>query len=279
MQILKVFISWSGDRSRLVGELLDQWLQCVLQAVNPWMSSKDIDRGSLWFSEITDQLKDTTIGIICLTKSNKDKPWILFEAGALAKGLSSSRVCTLLIDLVPTDIQDPLAQFNHTLPVKDGIWQLTRTLNSALLDKGLKEKILEQVFETYWPQFIEQFDGIIAKTDGLSAEPEKRPNEEILIELLSATRNIDKRIRYIENQNRHDIRSDIRGDNRNEFRNDIVPRLYTKKEQIALRDEIERRIVNYSNTGIELDKIFEMFKEVLSPEQIKSIIEQNININ
>lgn len=71
---MKVFLSWSGDRSKAVAELLDEWIQCVIQAVDPWMSSKDIDRGSLWFSEITDQLQNTSIGIICLTQDNKNKP-------------------------------------------------------------------------------------------------------------------------------------------------------------------------------------------------------------
>ncbi|MGL6401348.1 toll/interleukin-1 receptor domain-containing protein [Aeromonas hydrophila] len=113
---MKVFLSWSGERSRLVATLLDEWLRCVLQAIRPWISTKDIDRGALWFNEIQDQLQDTTTGIICLTQENKERPWILFEAGALAKGLSTSRVCTLLVDLKPSDIKDPLAQLNHTLP-------------------------------------------------------------------------------------------------------------------------------------------------------------------
>ncbi|WP_329611204.1 toll/interleukin-1 receptor domain-containing protein [Plesiomonas shigelloides] len=150
---LNVFLSWSGDRSKAVAELLDTWLQCVIQAVDPWMSSKDIDRGSLWFSEINDQLQNTTIGIICLTQENKTKPWILFEAGALAKGLSNSRVCTFLIDLEPTDVGTPLSQFNHTFPTQEGLWELVRTLNNSLKDKALKEKTLELVFETYWPKF------------------------------------------------------------------------------------------------------------------------------
>ena len=147
---MNIFLSWSGERSRAVSDLLDEWLQCVIQAVEPWMSSKDIDRGTLWFSEISDQLQNTSIGIICLTKDNLEKPWILFEAGALAKGLKNTRVCTFLIDLEPNDVGTPLSQFNHTLPNKAGLWALVRTLNNALQDKGLKEKTLEQVFETYW---------------------------------------------------------------------------------------------------------------------------------
>lgn len=42
--------------------------------------------------KLSPNVTDTSIGIICLTKDNRTKPWILFEAGALAKGLSSSRV-------------------------------------------------------------------------------------------------------------------------------------------------------------------------------------------
>src|SRR5690349_13640049 len=116
---MKVFISWSGARSRAVAELLNDWLKCVLQALRPWLSTQDIDRGALWFTEIHGQLNDTSIGIVCLTQENKNRPWILFESGALAKGLSTSRVCTLLIDLEPSDLDDPLAQFNHTFPRKD----------------------------------------------------------------------------------------------------------------------------------------------------------------
>lgn len=202
---MRVFISWSGERSKAVGELLDDWLQCVLQAINPWMSSKDIDRGSFWFSEINDQLKDATIGIICLTQDNKEKPWILFEAGALAKGLSSSRVCTFLVDLSPADIEDPLAQFNHTMPDKEGVWSLVRTLNNALGEKALKEKVLEKVFETYWPQFNEEFNKILSETPQVT-KVVKRKIDDILNELLYVTRSMEKRIRAIEYQKQVDER-------------------------------------------------------------------------
>src|SRR5579863_2173184 len=125
---MKVFISWSGERSRQVAELLEGWLKCVIQGVSPWVSTKNIDRGSLWFAEISDQLASTVTGIVCLTKENFNKPWILFEAGALAKGLTSNRVCTFLIDLQATDLQNPLAQFNHTLPTKQGLFSLVQTI-------------------------------------------------------------------------------------------------------------------------------------------------------
>ena len=194
---MQVFISWSGDRSRAVAELLDDWIQCVLQAVRPWMSSKDIDRGSLWFSEISDQLKDTTIGVVCLTKDNLNKPWILFESGALAKGLTSTRVCTFLIDLETTDINNPLAQFNHTLPNKDGLYELVRTLNSSLGENSLREKVLEQVFNTYWPQFEDGFAKALKENPAGEHTP-PRTEEDILSEVLRTVRTLDRRVRSIE---------------------------------------------------------------------------------
>ena len=194
---MKVFISWSGDRSMQVAELLNNWIQCVIQAIDPWISSKDIDRGALWFSEISDQLSNTSIGIVCLTKENKNKPWILFETGALAKGLASSRVCTFLIDLKPNDLQNPLAQFNHTLPEKDSMWNLVCTINSALKEKSLKKSILGDVFETYWEQFETKFNQIISTTPQKEVE-EERNDTDILSEVLSTVRTFDRRLRNIE---------------------------------------------------------------------------------
>lgn len=194
---MKVFISWSGNRSRAAAELLSDWIKCVLQATRPWLSTRDIDRGALWFSEISDQLKDTTVGVVCLTQENKNKPWILFESGALAKGLSSNRVCTFLVDLKPTDVEDPLAQFNHTLPDREGLWQLVKTLNSSLATSGLDERILEQVFGTYWPQFEDRFKNLL-KLHPAHEKAEPRSEENLLAEILENTRFLSQRVRGLE---------------------------------------------------------------------------------
>lgn len=194
---MKVFLSWSGNRSKEVANLLSEWLCCVIQAARPWISTRDLDRGSLWFGEINDQLKDTSVGIICLTQENKARPWILFEAGALAKGLSTSRVCTLLVDLDPKDIEDPLAQFNHTFPTCDSIYGLVKTLNSTLGANGLDIRVLDQVFKTYWPQFEEKFKSILEQTE-THAPTKPRPKEDVLGEILENTRLMSSRIRKLE---------------------------------------------------------------------------------
>ncbi len=252
---MQVFISWSGDRSRAVAELLDDWMQCVLQAVRPWMSSKDIDRGSLWFSEITDQLKETKIGVICLTKDNQIKPWILFESGALAKGLSSARVCTFLIDLEPTDVGNPLAQFNHTMPTKDGLYELVRTLNSSLGEHALREKVLEQVFDTYWPQFEDGFKRALEENPAGEHTP-SRSEESMLSEVLRTTRSLDRRVRSIERS------SDVVNTDRERGRHLISPK--------KLRQEIR----NLLEQGLPPEVIEDILDSRAPPEVVRNFTKE-----
>ncbi|WP_024590179.1 MULTISPECIES: TIR domain-containing protein [unclassified Pseudoalteromonas] len=196
---MKIFVSWSGKRSKAVAELMSDWLKCVIQASQPWISTRDIDRGAIWFSEINDKLKDVSVGVVCLTQENKNKPWILFETGALAKGLTTNRVCTFLIDLNPEDLQDPLGQFNHTTPDRSSVWALARTINDCLDSNALDERILEQVFDTYWPQFKEKFDLAVANNQPEEIVP-PRSEQDILGEILNHTRGLSNRVRSLESE-------------------------------------------------------------------------------
>ncbi len=101
-----VFISWSGERSRHVPEALRAWLPMVLQASKPFMSKRDIDKGSRWHVELAKALEVTKVGIICLVPENQTASWLLFEAGALSKTVDrGTRVCTyLLAELKPQDV-------------------------------------------------------------------------------------------------------------------------------------------------------------------------------
>lgn len=79
---MKVFISWSGKVSQDVALILKDWLPSVIQRVNPYVSSEDIQKGTNWNRDISKELESTDFGIICLTKGNAKAPWINFEAGA-----------------------------------------------------------------------------------------------------------------------------------------------------------------------------------------------------
>ncbi|QOL48649.1 TIR domain-containing protein [Massilia litorea] len=199
---MKVFMSWSGSRSRAAAELLKWWTRSIIQAARPWISTEDVDRGSLWFSEISNNLSDTAIGIVCLTQENKDRPWILFEAGALAKGLSNSRVCTFLVDLEPSDIRDPLAQFNHTQPTEEDMRKLARTLNRQLGDAALDDAVLTDAFDAYWNQFQTRWSKLITEIPQ-ETKVVKRPADDIMSEVLEHVRGMTQRIRKLESASEH----------------------------------------------------------------------------
>ena len=82
---MKIFISWSGDQSKKIAEILRKWLPSVIQAAKPYYSPDDIAKGAKWGSEIAQELDASKIGILCPTADNITAPWIMFEAGALCQ--------------------------------------------------------------------------------------------------------------------------------------------------------------------------------------------------
>ena len=42
----------------------------ALQAVKPWMSDEDIRVGTVWDAKLTEELAESSVGIICLTPEN-----------------------------------------------------------------------------------------------------------------------------------------------------------------------------------------------------------------
>lgn len=223
---MQVFLSWSGPRSQQVAQLLSDWLPRVIQSLKPWISTKDIQKGSLWAEIIGDELKNTTTGIICLTKENKDRPWILFEAGALAKGLSSNRVCTLLIDLGPSQIVPPLSQFNHTRPSnKEDMLHLLQTLNDRLKENKLTATILENALEVHWSYFSEELSRIIKETPDQEKIPD-RAEKDILKEILENTRNLNSRVIDLESVSKVKKELDFSKESKS----------YTRLSDMALQD-------------------------------------------
>ena len=65
---MKVFLSWSGQRSKEVAEALRDWLPYVLHSVNPFMSSFHIETGQDFFKVLRSELKESNFGILWLNK-------------------------------------------------------------------------------------------------------------------------------------------------------------------------------------------------------------------
>ncbi len=182
---MRIFISWSGDRSKIIAQSLRKWLPKVIQAVDPWMSNEDIESGMKWSNEISGELEKSNFGIICITNENQNNPWITFEAGALSKIINSSNVCPFLFDLEPSQLSGPVSQFQARKTDREGTLKILRTINNSLVNNNLKEEELEEIFEVWWPRLQSDFDKI-PEYDGEKVNI--RSTEEILSEIVINTR-------------------------------------------------------------------------------------------
>jgi len=183
----KVFISWSGELSKKLGEALRGWLPASLQYVKPYFSPEDIEKGTKWNTEIAKELETSNVGVICLTQDNTEKPWILFEAGALSKSIDKSRVCTLLFNIEPADVKGPLTSFQSTKFDAADFKRLVVTINSTAGDAKLEPQVLDSVFEMWWPKLQSQVEGIIQSHDK-GGKKERRSERDILEEVLELSR-------------------------------------------------------------------------------------------
>jgi len=56
---MKVFITWSGLRSKMLADALRKWIPLVLPNVTPFMSSDDIPTGARWLQNISSELESS----------------------------------------------------------------------------------------------------------------------------------------------------------------------------------------------------------------------------
>jgi hypothetical protein len=189
----KVFISWSGDLSKKLAEEVRLWLPGVLQFVKPYFTPNDIEKGTRWSTEISIELESSNAGIICLTKDNINKPWILFEAGALSKNFGKANVCTILFNLDNTDLTGPLTSFQATKFDKTDFKKLLTTINNTGSESKLESAVLNDVFEMWWPKLEKKVDDIL-KNHVVDSNNNVRSERDILEEVLELTRINSKRL-------------------------------------------------------------------------------------
>ena len=178
---MKVFISWSGERSGKLADEFSTWLRSALQKVNPFLSRKDIDKGEGWSTRIAKELEETEVGVLFVTQENLGSPWLLFEAGALSKQLGQARVCTVTVDIDPINLPAPLRQFQATSIDRGDFLHLFETINNASPVDRLDDASVQRVFEKWWPDLEAAFTGILEEDppESPAIPSERRLLEEI----------------------------------------------------------------------------------------------------
>lgn len=188
---MKIFISWSGERSEALAKALREWFPLVLHFIEPWLSQSDIQAGERWSIEIAKELENCNFGVICITRENLSSPWILFESGALAKSMQDGRVIPLLLDLDFKEISGPLAQFQAKKADNVGIKELVVSLNKAAT-APVPDAQLEKLVTALWGDLERQIASIPKSVT--QAKP-NRPQGDILEELVSSVRSVEMRVR------------------------------------------------------------------------------------
>jgi hypothetical protein len=266
---MKVFLSWSGELSHKVALALRDWLPSVLQFVAPYVSSEDIDKGARWSTDIAKELEASAYGVLCVTKSNLDAPWLTFEAGALSKALEKSRVSPILFGVKRSEIQGPILQFQSTVIEKDDLFKLVSSINrTGGKEEQLDEERLKKVFEVWWPELNSQFELLSKHSDSAAGHktkpPVAPPDHAILEELLDLVRTQHKLLnnpeqilppRYFEHLfNRINRRGDLSG-----------------RVTYDLRDAFEFWSTKYSVLEGVLEEVLKKSRPALNKEEVEHV--------
>ncbi len=160
---MKVFLSWSGDRSREIATALHDWIPYVVQCARPFISAGDIEKGRRWNDVLGAELSESSYGIICITRDNANAPWLHFEAGAISKALNNSCVSPFLFDLEPDDIPGPFQQFQSTVFREHDVLSLMHSINTcAPPELQVSPEVLKNEFDAWWPKLKAQLSQIPA---------------------------------------------------------------------------------------------------------------------
>lgn len=201
---MKVFISWSGVTSRSVAEALRDWLPNVIQGIEPFVSSKDIDKGANWSLELLRELSDTDFGIICLTRENLSSPWLNYEAGAIMKAISS-RAAPVLFGVEKKDVRPPMSQLQLTSVNEDDFKKLMASMNKSM-ERPINDQRLEESVSVWWPSLAERVGNIKFpavdenEIQSASFEPDK-PRVDLIDkvdEVLRIVDRVERRLRILD---------------------------------------------------------------------------------
>ena len=179
---MKIFISWSDETSHAIALTLGDWIPSVIQAVETTVSPEDIRKGTGWVKDVSKELNQSSLGIICVVPGNIGEPWLNFEAGVLSKTLDGSKVIPLLIDVERSELDNgPLAQFSSAIYEKNEMYHILETINENTEEGRLSEERLRNTFEIWWPKLKLDVESIRKKEINEIEDtgiPEEKPDPE-----------------------------------------------------------------------------------------------------
>ncbi len=174
---MKIFLSWSDETSHAIALILGDWIPFVIQAVETYVSPEDIRKGTRWIYDVSKELNQSSLGILCVVPGNTGAPWLNFEAGVLSKSPGVSKVIPLLIDVEKSELDNgPLAQFPSAIFEKNDMYRILETINEKTEQGRLSEDRLRDTFDIWWPKLELDIGSIREKEKQEADDPEKLPD-------------------------------------------------------------------------------------------------------
>jgi DNA-binding XRE family transcriptional regulator len=135
-------------------------------------------------------LEELQCGVLCLTPENISASWVLFEAGALSKAVSVSRVIPYLLGFEPRELQGPLAQFQAVRADEAGTFRLLNAINIAGGNPFLSQEALSEAFQVWWPRLAPDIKALVESQPAQVPAPQRSLESMVgeVLELMRAQR-------------------------------------------------------------------------------------------
>jgi hypothetical protein len=157
----QIFICWSGERSKLLADIMQTWLKKVVPGLDVF-TSMQIKKGARWFDVVSQKLAGSNAGLVCLTPEGMHSSWIHFEAGNLAHAIFQAgqeqdgqlirRIFTFLFQVSPGKLEGPLAAYQSTQANQADTERMLLDIMDAL-QISFPADNWENHFRKYWADF------------------------------------------------------------------------------------------------------------------------------
>lgn len=184
-----IFVSWSGDKSKAIAEVLKEYLEACFQKVEVFFS-KDIPSGRKFLDEIGQTLEAAVAAVVVVTPDNANSQWLNFEAGAIGNakgpgGKNKKVICLLVGYKSEGDYAGPLSQFQNVLLDDAGMSDL---IVSLAADVGVDTTRFASLFKNEWESRKTAFEELRDQTS--HSGKTRRSDREYLEEILTLTRHM-----------------------------------------------------------------------------------------
>jgi hypothetical protein len=175
-----VFISWSDSPASEVALELQIFLQEVftLQDFDFFVSANPVTgivKGARVPIVLNEELVKSNFGILILTKNNYLRPWLMYEAGAVAKN-DNSKVIPILFNRDKNQIEGPIEKigFQYASLKKEEFEGVIISIFKAGKEKDTLEERekndLKDMLNKHWNSFYKKVTTILSKPECLTVE-------------------------------------------------------------------------------------------------------------